>query len=295
MNDPNRPDDIAAYGDTADVEELLQRRADDVHPRGSFGDIERRIAADRTPARWRHPLAVAAAAVLALLVGATAVALTTGRDTDERVDTAAPTTGEPGPTTPTDPTASSSVTSTTPSSSTTTTTTVPMSTTTTTTTAPADSLSADSRITVRGLGPIVVPMELADVSQRIGYDLHRDDNSTPDPTSPCAFVSDVAGLPDLYLMLDGTRVVRVDVGEASTIRTVSGIGIGSTEAEVQAAYPAMVEVTPHPYTGGDGGHYLTVTDPSAPDYAITFETDGNKVIAYRSGLAEFVSYIEGCA
>lgn len=290
--------------DAPDVRAMLHRQADTVRPRGTYDDVERRVAASAGSARpWVRPALVAAAAVAALVLGAATVATISDRNDDEVVDTA----GDPGTTAPPSPTVvqpdrggtATTVVGTSPESTTTTTapptsTTRPPSTTTSTPTPTVEPITEATRVTLRGIGPVAVPAELADVSARIGVDLHRDESSVLDPTATCGFVSKVAGLDGLFFMLDGTRVVRVDVDAGSPIRTVSGIGNGSTEAEVEAAYPGRVEVTPHPYTGPTG-HYLTVTDPSAPGYSIIFETDGTTVTSYRSGLAEYVSYIEGCA
>ena len=39
----------------------------------------------------------------------------------------------------------------------------------------------------------------------------------------------------------------------------------------------------------------TVTDPDHPGYELLFETADGVVTSYRSGLAEYVAWIEGCA
>lgn len=59
-------------------------------------------------------------------------------------------------------------------------------------------------------------------------------------------------------------------------------------------YPGQVTVQPHAYTDG---HYLVVTPPAAADssFRIVFETDGQKVLRYRSGLVPAVEYVEGCS
>jgi hypothetical protein len=92
-----------------------------------------------------------------------------------------------------------------------------------------------------------------------------------------------------FMLVDG-RVARVDV-TASGPRTSTGVGVGSTEAEVQAAYPGGVAVTPHKYTG-PAGHYLTIEPRSGA--ALIFETDGSRVTRYRAGNLPPVAYVEGC-
>lgn len=48
------------------------------------------------------------------------------------------------------------------------------------------------------------------------------------------------------------RIRRIDFYEPSTLRTRSGIGIGSSEADVQAAYAGHITVEDHPYE--EAGH-----------------------------------------
>ena len=54
------------------------------------------------------------------------------------------------------------------------------------------------------------------------------------PDDACGVVGDVGGQPRLELMTLGDRIVAVTIYEGSGMRTDSGLGIGSTEAEVSA-------------------------------------------------------------
>jgi hypothetical protein len=81
----------------------------------------------------------------------------------------------------------------------------------------------------------------------------------------------------------------------STIKTLSGAGIGNTRAEIEAMYPGQIEVSPHEYV--QGGHYLTYvpTDVSDRHYRIVFETDENDVVTrLRSGKLPEVTWVETC-
>lgn len=109
----------------------------------------------------------------------------------------------------------------------------------------------------------------------------------------CGYVN-FTKLPEgVSFMVAGDTLVRANV-DAEGVRTVEGLGVGSTEAEVQAVFGSRVTVELHPYTGPEG-HYLVVTDPRRPNFRMIFETDGKVVTSFRAGREPEVRLIEGCA
>jgi hypothetical protein len=90
-------------------------------------------------------------------------------------------------------------------------------------------------------------------------------------------------------MMEHGRLVRYEVHDAG-VPTARGVGVGSTEDAVLAAYAGEVTVLPHKYDAG--GRYLVVPGPD--DLALVFETDGVIVTTYRAGEEPAVSYVEGC-
>ncbi len=113
----------------------------------------------------------------------------------------------------------------------------------------------------------------------------------PDPDSSCGYAR-VPGLKDIFIMLDGKTVVRVDVatpGHAS----LGGVEVGMSEDEALRRLGPGAKVEPHPYTGPEG-HYLVVHAAKSP-LGFIAETDGRKVVSYRIGRWEQVQWIEGCS
>ena len=138
------------------------------------------------------------------------------------------------------------------------------------------------------LGPIRIGATIAEL-KREGLRLaSRDD---PMEGSSCGYAH-FKGLPEVAAMLDGDRVVRVDIGDQQH-ETPGGVRVGMSEAEALKRLGGKAKVEPHPYTGPKG-HYLVVHDDGAPRGLIV-ETDGKQVGSYRFGLWEQVQWVEGCS
>lgn len=97
------------------------------------------------------------------------------------------------------------------------------------------------------------------------------------------------------LMVVNDQVIRIDIWPGSPIKTSRDIGVGSTIAEVQAAYDGNIEVNAHPYTNGS---YLTLNSEAAGTtlYSLVFEADqAGKVTQFRAGQLPAVTWTEGCS
>lgn len=95
---------------------------------------------------------------------------------------------------------------------------------------------------------------------------------------------------NLAFMVEKGEISRVDIQPGSDIATVAGAKIGDSEDRIKSLYPG-VEVKPAKYAPG---HYLEVTPKNGGNNRIVFETDGKKVVKYRSGRLPAVEYVEGC-
>ncbi len=172
-------------------------------------------------------------------------------------------------------------------------TTQPAPTVTTTTTAP-ERLSASSRLSLDGLGPVDLGMTLDQASAAAGTPIRI---RPGDPFGPECQNAQAADLPEVNFMLINGRIARVDVGDGGgrRVTTVSGVGTGDTEETIKRTYPGRIRVEGHPYV--PTGHYLVYVpaDPALAHLSMIFETDGQVVTTFRAGMKGAVSQIEGCS
>lgn len=99
--------------------------------------------------------------------------------------------------------------------------------------------------------------------------------------------------PGVYAIAEQGKVRRISVSERSDVRTIEGIGFGSTRAQVDNAFPGFRE-EPHKYV--DGGKYLTAPGVTKDNPGVRFELDQTgKVTAVHVGTMPVLSYVEGCS
>jgi len=156
-------------------------------------------------------------------------------------------------------------------------------------------LDDSSKLSLRGLGPVEGGMSLAEAEEAAGVPLTYE--VSPAGFGDCGYASPPPGLgldEVSFMVLDG-RIARADV-YGPPIATVSGVRVGDPESAVMAVYGDQIRVEPHPYAYPNG-HYMIVEPTSDADsgYRLIFETDGTVVTRMRSGLADAVDLIEGCA
>jgi hypothetical protein len=158
------------------------------------------------------------------------------------------------------------------------------------------SVAADTTLTLRhdGFGPVRVGMTVAEAQAALGhFRVIRADPTAPLDSMACGYGTSVRFPAGVKVMLDGARVVRVEV-DSGRAATAEGAHVGDTEARIQQLYPGRVTVGPHKYTDG---HYLTVrsSTPSDTTHLLVFETDGRVVQRFRGGQKPQVEYVEGCS
>ncbi|MGQ2940886.1 MAG: hypothetical protein ACT6Q7_06995 [Blastomonas fulva] len=97
--------------------------------------------------------------------------------------------------------------------------------------------------------------------------------------------------PGAYAIVEEGVVRRITVSDESKAKLVEGIGPGSTEAQVRAAFPSFV-AEPHKYVDAPA-KYLTQpgTDPR-----LLFEIDDKGMVSLvHVGIMPTLAYVEGCA
>jgi hypothetical protein len=147
------------------------------------------------------------------------------------------------------------------------------------------SLDPSDAVEFDHIGPVRVGMSLARAEAAAGQDLRQ----VGDVLGNCVYYAPRSKTPDVLFMVINDVVSRIEV-DSGTTTTSTGIGLGSTEADVTRTHPNAV-VSKHPYTDG---HYMRVLSEDGR-YAFLFETDGTKVTSFRSGYPSAVDRIEGCA
>lgn len=153
---------------------------------------------------------------------------------------------------------------------------------------PADSAGniPSWKISTQGLGPLQAGMALADVRALVPKL-----NAPADAeTSDCTYARSPSLPVGAVLMFSKGKLARVDV-LSGHVQSELGGRIGDTEDQIKMLYGSAVKVTPHKYTDG---HYMTILSHTDSLNRIVFETDGAKVVRFRSGRTPEVGFVEGC-
>jgi hypothetical protein len=132
-------------------------------------------------------------------------------------------------------------------------------------------------------------MSLNEASAALGETLRA-------PGEECGYVTPSRAPRGMQFMVVRGRVARVDIGQESDVRTLSGAGVGDSEERVRSLYPGRIRTEPHPYTGPQGHELIFVpADSRDTAFALVFETDGERVVNYRAGIRPMVLWVEGCS
>jgi len=151
--------------------------------------------------------------------------------------------------------------------------------------------AADSRqLTFDSFGAARIGMSREQLAEALGGKL-EDAMPGDDDSEQCGYVTSARVPKGVSFMLIDQHLARIDI-ISPQILAASGIRIGSTQADVLAAYPGRVQVSPHAYTSPEGT-YLTIHSLDG-HLGIRFETDQGRVVNFYAGTAQAIEYIEGC-
>ncbi len=148
-----------------------------------------------------------------------------------------------------------------------------------------------AQVSFEGIGPVRFGMSLDDAEEALGTSL--DSQGGDEESTDCDIVVAKRGPAGLSFTASSDTIVRLDVTKRG-VRTSSGIGVGSTEGEVIAAYGKRLWIDPHPTRSAQGWHLMQIF--SGDDKAkIVFETNGKRVVRYRAGLYPDIDFAQGCS
>lgn len=151
-------------------------------------------------------------------------------------------------------------------------------------------------VTADGYGPVRIGMTLAEAEAAVGHPLALDDvlaehcesfGITVQPNGAGGAFEQ--GYP-VFEAEDG-RVTRVSFYGAPTARTPEGVGVGSTNTEVRAAYPNAVEA-PAYYVDPPAHDLIVWLQPQTRGYRFEVGKDG-VVHSFHAG-GPSILLVEGC-
>lgn len=153
------------------------------------------------------------------------------------------------------------------------------------TTAPA----ADSNdITSNGWNVLRVGMTRAEVTAAVGA---GNPNAVGGADPQACDLFHPANAPEgLLVMIQQDVLTSIIVRNNTTLRTDRGFGVGSTAAEIKAAYGASALSEPHKYV--EGAEYITIWTTGGPTASTPFVEDPNaRAIRYETNAQGFVTAV----
>jgi len=148
-------------------------------------------------------------------------------------------------------------------------------------------------LTPEGYGEVTIGLPIADARRVSGQPL---DAEALEPDIPGACSEQQYRTADgdqLWLMFEQDRITRITAGsQAPHARTAQNVGVGSTDAEVRAAYPDAIEA-PAKYDAPPAHDLIAWTTPEQS--GLRFEVNAQGVVTAVHAGGPAILYVEGCA
>ncbi|MGD9965448.1 MAG: hypothetical protein AB7T59_02920 [Hyphomonadaceae bacterium] len=148
-------------------------------------------------------------------------------------------------------------------------------------------------LTVEGYGDMRIGMSLADARRISGQPMNAE---ALEPGVPGACSQQEYRTTDgdrLWLMFEGDVITRITAAsEAPHTRTQQNVGVGSTDAEVRAAYQNVMEEGAH-YSDRPAHNLIAWTVPEQS--GLLFEVNEQGVVTAVHAGGPAIRYMEGCA
>jgi hypothetical protein len=159
---------------------------------------------------------------------------------------------------------------------------------------PASSAMAPGQpiLSAEGFGPVSVGMTVAEAETALGGELYAGGNPEPESCEIYATEAEPGHGGVRYMAQQGriTRISDFGGGEPS-VRTAQNVGVGSTDAEVRAAYQNVTE-QPAKYDPPPA-HDLIVDTP--PHGGLRFEVNAAGIVTVVHAGDESIHLVEGCS
>lgn len=155
---------------------------------------------------------------------------------------------------------------------------------------PGEREVTEAELTTTGLGPLRIGDTYAEVADRAGLPVRVTD---PLGTNGACLEVSIPDDPGEVTTLGSDGTVRAIELADRAVKSKSGLGIGSIEAKVDAAFPGRI--TRRPRADGQPGSDLVFTPEFLDDRLVIFQTDGAAVTGFRVGEPTWTPFSKTCS
>lgn len=146
-------------------------------------------------------------------------------------------------------------------------------------------------LSAEGYGPVLVGMTISEAEAALGIGLLPGGALEPEACETYAPAPE-AGHDGIRIMTQQGQITRISDHGTVGVRTEQGVGVGSTDAEVRAAYPNATQ-EPAKYDPPPA-HSLTAW--TVPDQSgLRFHVSAEGVVTEVAGGDESILLVEGCS